>query len=208
MIDFVRIVSRTLDIMEPVFEFGSLQVKGQESYADLRPLFPNKKYVGCDMQHGRGVDRLIDLHSIDLESESVGTVLCFDTLEHVEFPRKAMSEMHRILKPNGLIAISSVMNFPIHGYPNDYWRFTPEGFLSLLSVFPSVSVEYQGMKRFPHTVAGVGLKGVSELPDGYLRAVGKWHRTDWKSPRQWMLLSTPPVFIPAISRIHNSLFRR
>ena len=39
---FVKIVAETMAITEPIFEFGSLQVSGQEGFADLRPLFPNK----------------------------------------------------------------------------------------------------------------------------------------------------------------------
>jgi SAM-dependent methyltransferase len=114
---FAVIVSRTLPIVEPVFEFGSLQVPGQVGFANLRPLFSSLVYVGCDMQEGPGVDRVLNLHNIDLPSESVGSVLCFDTLEHVEYPRKALDEIHRILKPDGIAVISSVMNFPIHVLP-------------------------------------------------------------------------------------------
>ncbi|MQY58055.1 MAG: hypothetical protein GH144_00405 [Clostridia bacterium] len=47
---FVEIVAETMPITEPIFEFGSLQVPGQEGFADLRPLFPNKEYVGCDIR--------------------------------------------------------------------------------------------------------------------------------------------------------------
>ena len=36
---------------------------------------------------------------------------------HVEYPRRAMAEIHRILKDDGIVIISSVMNFPIHAYP-------------------------------------------------------------------------------------------
>ncbi len=208
VIGFARIVSSTLETIEPVYEFGSLQVKGQVGFADLRPLFPNQIYVGCDMQQGPGVDMMIDLHKIDLESESVGTVLCFDTLEHVEYPRKAMSELYRILKPEGIIAISSVMNFPIHGYPSDYWRYTPEGFVSLLSRYKSSYVQYQGLKSFPHTIVGVGQKGRSEFPDEFLRRSERWHRSNLRSFRQWILLSTPPVLVPILTRLYNGLVRR
>lgn len=43
---FVKVVADTLPILEPIYEFGSLQVPGQESFADLRPFFPSKEYVG------------------------------------------------------------------------------------------------------------------------------------------------------------------
>ena len=157
--DFVRIVADSLPTRGPIYEFGSLQVPGQEGFADLRPFFPSKEYVGCDMRAGTGVDKMLNLHNIDLPSERVGTALCLDTLEHVEYPHVALKEIHRILHPDGIAVISSVMKFEIHDFPNDYWRFTPEGFKSLLTAFSSSFVGYAGEPDFPHTVVGIGFKG-------------------------------------------------
>jgi len=52
--DFVSIVSKQLPIIEPIYEFGSFQVSEQIGLADLRPLFPEKEFVGCDMRAGPG----------------------------------------------------------------------------------------------------------------------------------------------------------
>jgi len=155
---FVKICAETLPIQEPIYEFGSMQVPGQEGFADLRPYFPNRKYIGADMSSGLGVDVVLNLHNIDLPSESVGTVISCDTFEHVEYPRKALSELYRILKPGGILIISSVMLYNIHAAPNDYWRFTPEGFKSLLSEFDFSYVDWNGKEENPHTVIGVGIK--------------------------------------------------
>ncbi|MBW8040458.1 MAG: class I SAM-dependent methyltransferase [Planctomycetes bacterium] len=204
---FVEIVAGTLSIPEPIYEFGSLQVPGQEGFADLRPLFAGKEYVGCDMQEGPGVDRILNLHKIDLPSETAGTVLMLDTLEHVEFVRKATEEAHRILKPDGILVISSIMNFPIHDYPYDYWRFTPEAFKSLLKIFGSCFVDFAGDEQFPHTVVGVGLKG--EIPknqlDDYMLKLEDWKKR-WHEPaeRTWETLVkwiTPPILIDIYRRI-------
>ena len=48
--DFVRAVSETLPILEPIYEFGSFQVTGQEELANLRPFFQGMKYVGADLR--------------------------------------------------------------------------------------------------------------------------------------------------------------
>ena len=157
--DFVEAVAQTLPIGEPIYEFGSFRVKGQEEIANLRPLFPGKEYVGCDLRSGPGVDRVLDLHNIDLPDATAGTVLCLDTLEHVEYCHQAVSEMHRILKEGGICVLSSVMLFPIHEYPHDFWRFTPDGFKSLLRPFSSSYVSWEGDHRLPHTVVGIGAKG-------------------------------------------------
>ena len=156
--DFVKIVSETMPVAGPIYEFGSLQVEGQEGYADLRPLFPEKQYIGCDLREGPGVDMILDLHKIELPDQGAGVVLVLDTLEHVEHVRTAIAELKRILKPGGLLVISSVMNFPIHEYPHDFWRFTPDGFKSLLKDFAASWVGWAGEELFPHTVVGVASK--------------------------------------------------
>ena len=204
---FVKIVADTLPISEPIYEFGALQVPGQEDFADLRPLFAGKEYVGCDMREGPGVDRILNLHKRDLPPETAGTILMLDTFEHVEFVRKAVEETYRILKPDGVLVISSVMNRSIHGYPHDYWRFTPEAFKSLLKLFESCIVNFAGDKQFPHTVVGVGFK--VEIPknhvDDYVLKLEDWKK-QWYEPegRSWETLVkwiTPPILIDIYRRI-------
>ena len=68
---FVEICSQTLPMNETIYEFGSLRVDGQEKIADLRPFFKDKKFIGADMRHGSGVDVVLNLHKIDLPSNSV-----------------------------------------------------------------------------------------------------------------------------------------
>ena len=154
----VKIIHR-YPVLEPIYEIGAYRVEGQEDFADLRPFFPGKVYVGCDMRSGLGVDRIEDVHCLKMKTNSVGTVLIFDTLEHVENVHQAMKEIHRVLKPGGMVIMSSVMNFPIHDYPSDYWRFTPKAFELLLKRFTVYEVEFDGALAFPEGIYGFGIKG-------------------------------------------------
>ena len=205
--EFVKIAAENLPISEPIVEFGSLQVSDQEGFADLRPFFPTMEYVGCDMREGTGVDRVLDLHNIDLPSESAGTVLIMDTLEHVAYPVRALEEVSRILRTDGLVVMSSVMNFPIHEYPNDYWRFTPEGFRVLLNPFSSCFVECAGIDEFPHTVIGIGSKGkpIDRICSHSFDAEFKDWKRRWRNPGQstawWKRMVkgvTPPTLLPVL----------
>lgn len=210
---FVKICAETLSISEPIYEFGSLQVPGQEGFADLRPLFQGKKYIGADMREGAGVDKILNLHHIDLPSESVGTVLVLDTLEHVEFPRKAIEEIYRILKPCGILIISSVMNFPIHDYPYDYWRYTPEAFKSLLKPFTLSFVDLAGESNFPHTVIGIGFKtSISEnVISEFKKKIKYWKEESYcinPSVSSWkglIKLLTPPILLNIYRKIYRGI---
>ncbi len=176
--EFAAICAQYLPLTEPIYEFGALQVAGQEDFADLRPLFPNKSFVGCDFRAGLGVDLVLDLREIALPDETAGSILSFDTLEHVENPFQAISEMYRVLKPGGLLVISSVMDFPIHDYPSDYWRYTPEAFKTILAPFPTMLVDYAGLDEFPHTVIGIGIKGEMLSLSTFQVALEEW-KTRW-----------------------------
>ena len=155
---FTETIARTLDLPEPVVEIGALQVPGQEKYANLRPLFTGKQFIGCDMREGTGVDRIENLHQLTFADASVGTMILLDTLEHVRYPFKAMAEVHRVLKPGGVVIMASVMLCPIHDYPSDYWRFTPEAFTVLLETFTTHWVFSDRPKLFPRSIYGVGVK--------------------------------------------------
>ncbi len=156
---FCRLVAETLDCPGPIFEFGSYQVEGQEGYANLRGLFPGKDYIGCDMRPGPGVDRVEDVTAIRLPDGSAGTVLCIETFEHVFEVRRAFDEVFRILRPGGVFVITSPLNFRIHGYPDDYWRMTPNCLRRMLQPYDARLSGYQGYHAFPHSVMGLGIKG-------------------------------------------------
>ena len=156
--EFARVVAETLTIPQPVVEIGAFQVADQPYPADLRPLFVGADYTGCDIRPGPGVDRIEDVHRLTFASDSLGTVLVLETLEHVKNPLQAMAEVLRVLRPGGLAVISSCMDFPVHEHPADYWRFPPQGFDLLLERFVPRRVYVQGAPVFPHSLAGVGLK--------------------------------------------------
>lgn len=180
---FVDIATRTLPWFGPVYEFGSYQVQGD--FTDIRPYF-DCEFVGCDMRSGPGVDAVLDFQKPDLPNECAGTVVSLNTLEHVERPRQAVQEAWRILKPGGILIISSVMRFKIHEFPNDYWRFTPQGFKSLLNCFEGGWTGWSGKKDFPHTVVGVGFKESSPNIDVFQSGMKVWREKYKKPPNKYI----------------------
>lgn len=182
--DFVAELDRLVHLPEPIVEFGSLQVEdGQPN--DLRGLFACRDYIGTDLRAGPGVDRVEDLRRLSFETGSVGTALCLDTLEHCADPLAACRELHRVLADGGVCALSSVMFFPVHGYPQDYWRFTPEGLRLLLEPFDDVWASGIGHPELPMQVVAVAAKGRSldlgERPFGTLdEAQRQWNRAEGK----------------------------
>lgn len=182
--NFVAELGQLVDLPEPIVEFGSLQVEPDQS-GDLRPVFAGKTFIGTDLRPGPGVDRVEDLRALSFANEEVGTALCIDTLEHCQDPVAACREMHRVLRPGGVCAVTSVMWFPIHAYPHDYWRFTPEGLRLLLSPFDYLWARGVGHPLLPTQVVAVAAKdrdlglteesftSLSKLQDNWRRAPGR-----------------------------------
>ena len=155
--DIVEVVANNLPVSGTIYEFGSLQVPGQEKFADLRQYFPNNDYIGCDMQQGVGVDRLENIEELSLPDCCASGVLCIETLEHVSRPWLAIKEMIRVLQPSGWMLIIVPFDLPIHNYPNDYYRYTPEALKLLIELANasndlSVLTSSVGEQNHPHTV--------------------------------------------------------
>jgi SAM-dependent methyltransferase len=158
----VRLFADSFDPPGPVVEMGSYHPAGFEWLSDLRPYFPGREYVGCDLREGNGVDRIEDVQSMTFDDASVGTLLAFETLEHVPDPHAAVSEAARVLRPDGLFALSTPFNHGLHAFPDDYWRFTPSGMHRLLAPFPAKIVFGLGPRRRPAFVFAVAAKTASD----------------------------------------------
>ena len=155
--EFIK-ASRLLKVnADVVYEFGSCRVYDD----DLRELFPNSKYTGCDIQAGPGVDEIKNVMDIKLCGGSADMILCMSTLEHVPEPIRAVHQMYRVLKEPGIMLISSVFDFRIHAHPDDYWRFTPSAFKYIMKQFTASRVYWEGPENKPRYLFGIGTKGIN-----------------------------------------------
>ena len=66
-------------------------------------------------------------YALPFPNESMGGVLLLSVLEHLQSPQLALREASRVLLPGGKLLVSVPFNFPIHGFPLDFVRWTMEG---------------------------------------------------------------------------------
>lgn len=112
-----------------VVDIGSYDVNG--SY---RTMFgnPNWSYVGVDLESGPGVDLVLaSPYTLPLASASVDLVISGQAFEHVEYFWMSWLEMLRVLKPGGMVFLIAPSRGPEHRYPQDCWRFYPDGYRAL-----------------------------------------------------------------------------
>lgn len=81
------------------------------------------------------VDIVGDIHHLPFEDASFDCIFCTGTLEHVSDPWQAVNELHRVLKPGGIVHIDVPFIQGYHADPSDYWRFTVDGLRMLCRSF-------------------------------------------------------------------------
>ena len=148
----LRSFIQTFRYGEPIVEIGSLVVHDSAKAFNVKSFFPEKLFFGVDLQRGFGVDIMGDIGELPCLPHSIGTLLCFDTIEHVWDVHAAFREIYRVLKKDGVAIITSVFNFKIHQYPHDFWRFTPETLDRFTKAFPYKIFGYQGYRKRPRHV--------------------------------------------------------
>ncbi|HYK05970.1 MAG TPA: methyltransferase domain-containing protein [Thermoanaerobaculia bacterium] len=75
----------------------------------------------------RGVDLTADAYRLPFADASLGGVHCEAVLEHLEYPDRAVAEMHRVLQPDALAFAVTPFLQPYHAYPEHYQNFTLRG---------------------------------------------------------------------------------
>jgi len=113
----------------PVLDVGC----GNDVYTEI---FPNRTTFDCAPRPGVRVDIVGDAHDMrQIPDASYGVVLCSEVLEHLHTPSQAIREFLRVLKPGGLLLLTTRFVYPLHDTPGDYYRFTRYGLQHLLQVF-------------------------------------------------------------------------
>jgi SAM-dependent methyltransferase len=85
-----------------------------------------------------GVDVVGDIHNLPIDADSFDCVFCTGTLEHVRDPWQAVREIHRVLKPGGIVHLDVPFIQGYHADPTDYWRFTLDGLRLLAGAFEEI----------------------------------------------------------------------
>ena len=119
---------------------GRTLITGAKRYPnsrpDRKPLY--KDVVGVDMFEGEGVDVVCDLEEQWHCEKYLGDfshIECLSVLEHSKRPWLLAKNIEYMLLSRGSLYITVPFVWPIHAYPNDYFRFTIDGIKAL---FPNI----------------------------------------------------------------------
>ena len=127
-----RFIERHADKLgDNVLEVGSRLHDPRATWLNNRDL-ARGMWTGIDMQPGLNVDQVADIHALPFLDKTFSGVLCSEVLEHVKRPWVALPELRRVIRPGGWVVITTLTSFPIHGFPDDYYRYTASGLKLLM----------------------------------------------------------------------------
>jgi ubiquinone/menaquinone biosynthesis C-methylase UbiE len=114
---------------------GGIVGNGVEAiYADQRA-----KVLGFDIYASPLVQLIADAHQIPLADESVDAVVVQAVLEHVLDPTKVVAEIHRVLRPHGIVYAETPFLQQVHAGPYDFTRYTSSGHRYLFRAFEELA---------------------------------------------------------------------
>ena len=142
-IDFVHRQLRREDVEErEVLEVGALNLNGsvRSMVCALKP----SRYIGVDLEPGPCVDEICDAAELvqRFGPSSFDLLISTEMLEHVRDWRRVVNEFKQVLRPGGLLLITTrSLGFPYHPFPDDFWRFECSDLQTIFSDFECDVVE-------------------------------------------------------------------
>lgn len=102
-----------------------------------KSLFSSSEYIGLDFEGAHDhsdedIDVFYDGKEFPFKDNEFDSVVCTQTLEHVNNPNDLVKEIHRVLKSEGILLLSVPFIWGEHEKPHDYTRYTSFGLKYLL----------------------------------------------------------------------------
>lgn len=157
-----------------------------------RPIFAPlvRRYVGVDLP--RNPEAHVQMPTdgrVPLADASVDVVLSSQVLEHVESPAAYLAECRRILRPGGLLILSTHGYWLYHPDPTDYWRWTSSGLVRQLHL---AGLEVRHMAG----VMALGAAALQLLQDAALAAVPRRLHAILALPMQLLIAAADRCYTP------------
>lgn len=91
------------------------------------------RYRGMDIISGPNVDVVGDVHQLSkvVDAASCDAVFSISVFEHLAMPWQAALEINKVLKPGGLVFVSTHPVWPLHDRPWDFYRYSTDGFRAI-----------------------------------------------------------------------------
>ncbi len=118
--NFEKLFAKYIKYTDEVLDLGA----GRLPFRDIiKKYSPNYYSLDFKKTH-KDLDYIGTVSDTKLEEGRFNVIFCNQVLEHVPNPEQSFCEIYRILKPNGIVIISTPFFIELHNEPYDYFRYT------------------------------------------------------------------------------------
>ncbi len=131
--------------------------------------------INIDFHAFENVDVVADIYHLPFRSSVADAAVSECVGEHLRDPEVSLAEIHRVLKPGGLIYISLPFIESFHSSPDDFYRWTHMGIAALMKKAGFEEIEI-GMRAGPSSALSVILSEwlASILSFGSMKVYQVW----------------------------------
>ena len=126
------IFSKTKNLCDKYLGGSVLEIGAGGDY--LKDVFKStyNEWVSLDYDlRTDSIDVRGDGQQLPFKNKMFDTIISIDVLEHVSAPEKFVSEMFRVIKPGGMVILSTPFFFFLHEEPYDFFRFSKYGLIEI-----------------------------------------------------------------------------
>ncbi|MEY4921062.1 MAG: hypothetical protein RLZZ564_590 [Pseudomonadota bacterium] len=114
------------------YHFSNILEIGSKDYGNssqFRKLLNFKNYIGVDLESGKGVDLVLNLEEGvgPLKNKKFDLIILCSIIEHSKKPWLIGENIQSVLSDSGIIYSAHPWVWRYHKYPDDYFRFSPNG---------------------------------------------------------------------------------
>ena len=129
-----ELLARETDAPQLLILGGSVVGQGMQPLLDA----PRLQLIETDVSFGPRTALVCDGHDIPFPDDSLDGVVAQAVLEHVADPHAVAGEIHRVLRPGGLVYAETPFMQQMHGGRYDFERFSYWGHRRLFRAFEEV----------------------------------------------------------------------